>query len=206
MLPRSSDTDAFWQEFRRYTAFDHDNYVVGSFGGSLEMATELADLVIAGIKRATASFALRASLAASPPSLARDYGEGHEPIPRPGDFVMMLDGEGRPRFIWRTTEVMIKPLSQVDDAFAWDEGEGDRTRDWWLDAHRRYFARQASREGFELDDDILSNASRWCGRSMSRIRPPGRKSTGRISHPSPWQMVIRISMLARSAIGIGYAV
>jgi hypothetical protein len=26
-------------------------------------------------------------------------------------------------------------------------GEGDRTRDWWLDAHRRYFARQASREG-----------------------------------------------------------
>ena len=28
---------------------------------------------------------------------------------------------------WRTTEVTIKPLSQVDEAFAWDEGEGDRT-------------------------------------------------------------------------------
>jgi len=97
---------------------------------SPEMATELADLVIAGIKRATAS-------------LARDYCEGREPTPTPGDFVMMLDGEGRPRFIWRTTEVMIKPLSEVDEAFAWDEGEGDRTRDWWVDAHRRYFARQA---------------------------------------------------------------
>ena len=47
-------------------------------------------------------------------------------MPRPGDFVMMLDGEGRPRFIWRTTEARIKPLSQVDEAFAWDEGEGDR--------------------------------------------------------------------------------
>jgi len=44
--------------------------------------------------------------------------------PRPGDFVMMLDGEGRPRFIWRTTEIKIKPLSEVDEAFAWDEGEG----------------------------------------------------------------------------------
>src|SRR5215471_6934603 len=75
------------------------------------MATELADLVMAGIKRATAS-------------LARDYGEGREPIPQPSDFVLMLDGEGRPRFIWRTTEVTIKPLSQVDEAFAWDEGEG----------------------------------------------------------------------------------
>jgi hypothetical protein len=71
--------------------------------------------IVAGIKRATAS-------------LARNYGEGRESIPRPGDFVMMLDGEGRPRFIWRTTEVAIKPLSQVDDAFAWDERQGDRTQ------------------------------------------------------------------------------
>jgi uncharacterized protein YhfF len=96
-------------------------------------------LVIAGIKTATAS-------------LARDYDEGREPTPK--DFVMMLDGEGRPRFIWRTSEVIIKPLSQIDKAFAWDEGEGDLTRDWWIAAHRRYFARQASREGFELDDEI----------------------------------------------------
>jgi len=112
------------------------------------MATELADLVIAGIKRATAS-------------LVRDYGEGREPMPKPGDFVMMLDGEGQPRFIWRTTEIKIKPLPEVDEAFAWDEGEGDRTRDWWVAAHRRYFARQAAREGFELDDEILTVFERF---------------------------------------------
>ena len=99
MLPRSPDTDAFWQAFRQYAGLDHDHYVVGSFGDSAEMATELADLVAAGIKRATASLAL-------------DYGEGCEAMPRPGDFVMMLDGKRRPRFIWRTTEVTIKPLSQ----------------------------------------------------------------------------------------------
>ena len=115
--------------------------VVGSFGDSPEMATELADLVIAGIKRATVS-------------LARDYNARRQPTPRPGDFAMMLDGEGLPRFIWRTTEITIKPLSEVDEAFAWDEGEGDRTRDWWLAAHRRYFGQQASREGFEFDDNI----------------------------------------------------
>jgi uncharacterized protein YhfF len=53
-----SDTDAFWQAFRRHAGVDHDNYVAGSFGDSAEMATELADLVIAGIKRATASLVL----------------------------------------------------------------------------------------------------------------------------------------------------
>ena len=45
MLPRSAETDAFWQEFRPYAGLDHDNYVVGSFSDSPEMATELADLV-----------------------------------------------------------------------------------------------------------------------------------------------------------------
>src|SRR5215472_3329134 len=138
MWPRSPDTDAFWQDFRRHAGLDHDHYVVGSFGDSPEMATELADLVMAGTKRATAS-------------LARDYGEGREPTPKPGNFIIVLDGEGCPQFIWRTTEVTIKALSQVDDAFAWDEGEGDRTREWWLGAHRRYFGRQASREGCEYD-------------------------------------------------------
>ena len=148
MLPRNPDTDAFWQAFRRHAGLDHDSYVVGSFGDSPEMATELADPVIAGIKRATAS-------------LARDFGDGREAMPKPGDFVMMLDGEGRLRFIWRTTEVTIKPLSQVDEAFAWDEGEGDRSRKWWLDAHRRYFSRQARREGFEFDNDILTVFERF---------------------------------------------
>jgi len=148
MLPRSPDTDAFWQAFRRFAGLGHNNYVVGSFGDSPEMGTELANLVIAGIKRATAS-------------LARDYGEDREPMPKPGDFVMMLDGEGRPRFIWQTTEVTIKPLSEVDEAFAWDEGEGDRTRNWWLAVHRRYFGRQSFREGFELDDDILTVFERF---------------------------------------------
>ncbi len=139
---------SFSQTLRCHAGLDHDNYVVGLFGDTPEMATELAHLVITGIKRATAS-------------LARDYDDGREPTPRPGDFVVVQDGESRPRFIWRTIEVTIKPLSQVDETFAWDEGEGDRTRAWWLDAHRRYFARQARRERFELHDEILTVFERF---------------------------------------------
>ena len=57
---------------------DHDNYVVASFGDVIEIATELADLVVAEIKRAAAS-------------LACDYGEVREAAPRPGDFVIVSD-------------------------------------------------------------------------------------------------------------------
>jgi hypothetical protein len=40
MSPRSPDTDAFWQDFCRHAGLDHDNYIVGSFGDSPEMATD----------------------------------------------------------------------------------------------------------------------------------------------------------------------
>jgi uncharacterized protein YhfF len=115
------------------------------------MVTELADLAIAGVKRAT--------------EVGTRLWAGARAMPKPGDFVMMLDGEGRPRFIWRTIEVTIKPLIEVDDAFAW----GDRTRDWWLDAHRRYFDRQTSRRGFEFDDDIPTVFERFDRRAVGPV-------------------------------------
>ena len=43
--------------YRRHAGPDQHNYVVGSFGDTPEMATALAELVIAGTKRATASLA-----------------------------------------------------------------------------------------------------------------------------------------------------
>jgi uncharacterized protein YhfF len=45
-------------------------------------------------------------------------------------------------------------LSSVDEQFAWDEGEGERTREWWLEAHRRYFRRTFAACGWEYHDDL----------------------------------------------------
>lgn len=85
-------------------------------------------------------------------SLLRDYATGGEAVPQAGDLV--VECGGRPKCIWRTTEVIVKPLSDVDCAFAWDEGVGERTRDWWLSAHREEFSAQARREGFEMVEAI----------------------------------------------------
>jgi uncharacterized protein YhfF len=53
-----------------------------SFGDFAEMATELADLVLAGIKTATASFLCGAQSR-----------RGSESTLRPADFVIVSDGE-----------------------------------------------------------------------------------------------------------------
>lgn len=139
-LEKTPSTNDYWAEFVTATGNVGAAYTVVSPSDTAAMADELAALVISGKKRATVS-------------LLRDYAGGVEPVPQAGDFVV-VDGGGRPKCIWRTTEVVVKPLSDVDDAFAWDEGEGDRTRAWWLSAHREEFSAQARREGFEMVEAI----------------------------------------------------
>jgi uncharacterized protein YhfF len=139
---KSPAADAYWEEFRKDTGLQGGRYVAASFGDNPSMANDLVALVLTGRKRATAS-------------LARDYRHPTaDPFPAVGDYVVWLDGSGTPRCITKTTHVEMKPMSQVDDLFAWDEGEGDRTRAWWLEAHRRYFGRQADRQGFLMHDEI----------------------------------------------------
>ena len=138
---RSALTDEFWRGYRKAAGLQHDDYDVVAFGDGPDMATELAELTVAGIKRATAG-------------LARQFGPDGEPPPVVGGYVVLLDGANRPRAIWRTTEVRTGPLNSVDERFAWDEGEGERSREWWLSAHRRFFARRAAAQGFEMHDEI----------------------------------------------------
>ncbi|RZS87445.1 uncharacterized protein YhfF [Motilibacter rhizosphaerae] len=116
---------------------------VVQFGDSAAMADELLALVLDGTKRATAG-------------LVRD--STPERRPRPGWPWLVCDGAGTPRAVLRTTEVRTGLLDSVDDAFAWDEGEGDRTRASWLEGHLRYFLRQGEREGVPFDpasDEVL---------------------------------------------------
>lgn len=141
MPDKTAQTDAFWRGYAEIHNLKNAAYTVVAFGDSPEMATELAELVIKGQKRATAS-------------LVRDYSQDVEPIPKEGDHVVVVDGQGQPKLIWRTTEIVIKPLVEVDEKFAWDEGEGDRTRDWWIEGHRAYFSRQAKDQGFTMHDGI----------------------------------------------------
>jgi len=135
--PKSPAVEAFWQDYRRQRGVPEQPYDVCRFGSSPAMGDELLALVLKGQKRATAC-------------LLRDVESGGEMMARVGGHVVVLDGSDRPRAIWRTRTVDVKPLAEVDDAFAWDEGEGDRTRADWLAMHTRYFEARAKAEGFSF--------------------------------------------------------
>ena len=96
-----------------------------AFGDSPELADELLALVLAGKKAATC-------WAAS---------EGDKGV-EAGKRWIVKDGQGRARAVLETVEVTRRRLDEVDAGFAFDEGEGDRTLNWWRGAHTEYFTRR----------------------------------------------------------------
>jgi uncharacterized protein YhfF len=127
--------EEFWRRYLDAGGKD-GAYTAWGFGDTPGMATRLGLLVRDGPKRATAS-------------LVSDYPPGGEPMPAAGDLSVIIDGDGQPLCVIETTSVDIRPFSQVDEAFAWDEGEGDRTLRDWKDGHREFFAGL----GIALTDD-----------------------------------------------------
>jgi uncharacterized protein YhfF len=92
-----------------------------SFGDGPDLADELLELVIRGVKTATCSTADQAST--------------------PRARWIVRDGRGLPRCVIETTEVTYRRFGDVDAAFAYEEGEGDRSLAYWRQAHRNYFGR-----------------------------------------------------------------
>jgi len=142
--PDHAQVQAFWERTIASGAVEPGTAVpavVEPFGDTRELADELIALVVDGPKRATAG------------ALA-DYEVTGDPVPEPGTLSIATDGTGNARAVIRTTDVRIGPMSSVDDSFAWDEGEGDRTRASWLRDHERFFRRYLPPIGLAFDPDM----------------------------------------------------
>jgi uncharacterized protein YhfF len=129
-----AEVEAFWRRSVAATGIDGPHTAWG-FGSSPETATELGLLVRDGPKRATASL--------------RSAYDGGEPLPAVGDLGVILDGDGIPLCVVRTTAVEERAFGDVDEEFAWTEGEGDRSLAYWRAAHVRFFADG----GVQVDDE-----------------------------------------------------
>jgi uncharacterized protein YhfF/rhodanese-related sulfurtransferase len=112
-----------------------------AFGDDPALADELALLVLIGRKRATTS-------------LLADYQPDDEPLPRPGDRAVVLDGEGHEVGVIETTAVAVKPFADVDEAFAHDEGEGDRTLASWRTDHEHVLRRRCDTLGITFSPQL----------------------------------------------------
>ena len=130
--------EVFWAEFVAATGIDGEHTAWG-FGSDPKTATDLGLLVRDGPKRATASL--------------RSAYEPGESLPAEGELSVILDGAGAPLCVIRATDVEIRRFGDVDEEFAWTEGEGDRSLAYWRSAHVEFFASQGV--AVSDDDDVV---------------------------------------------------
>ncbi len=116
-------------------------YVAEGWGDSPQLADELGALIASGTKTAACS------------ALWEYEAEG-EPLPEVGVKTIVLYGNDDPLCIIETTEVEIRSYEEVDARFAYEEGEGDRSLEYWREAHWRFFSRTLPNVGKEPTMDM----------------------------------------------------
>src|ERR671928_958793 len=114
--------ETFWRSYLDTLPEDSsvrdEEYVAEGWGDSPRMADELGALIAAGTKTATCS------------ALWAYEAEGSTQ-PEVGLKTIVLDGKGDPLCIVETTEVEVQPYDEVDAQFAYEEGEGDHSLEYW---------------------------------------------------------------------------
>lgn len=126
-----------WERFCEKSGIkaDYDDW---AFGGAPDA---LAELVLNGIKTAMAS--------AYPL-----YEQEQEPLPKAGDYSVILNTKGEAVCIIRTTKVYVVPFREVSADHAFREGEDDRSLESWREVHRDFFTREMNDEGLSFDEDM----------------------------------------------------
>lgn len=129
-----------WSRFCSETGLDPKTpYEAWAFCGGGPVANELAALVLAGTKTATAS------------SLIAFETEG-APLPESGCYSVILYEDGSAAGVIRDTKVSLVPFHEVSAEHAYREGEGTRTLKEWREIHRRAFTPDYHAAGKEFDE------------------------------------------------------
>src|SRR5690625_4981258 len=118
-------TQTYWQQYWQDEE-PPDSVNTWQFGVHPD---KLANLVVNGIKTATCSALVF-------------YKVENEPMPKVGEYNIILNGDERPVALTKTTEVTITPMNEVSEDFAISEGEGDRTYRYWWEVHEQFFKKE----------------------------------------------------------------
>lgn len=136
------EIEFFWQNFLATTNRNKDTLYLECFHFDLSerVANELLDLVLKGIKKATASSLL-------------SYQISSERIPQIGDLSIITDWNGNPKCVIETTAVTIIPFKEITYDICKREGE-DKDLQSWQEGHVAFFTTDGKNKGYEFSWDM----------------------------------------------------
>lgn len=130
--------EQMWQAFSEKSGISAE-YDAWAFGDD---ADTLAELVLRGTKTATCS------------ALPFYEMEG-EPLPRAGEYSVILDSREQAVCVIQTSRVYQTPFSKITEDHAWKEGEGDRSLAYWQKVHETFFSEELSEAGMVFSQDLM---------------------------------------------------
>lgn len=139
----TEEITAYWQSFSQKHNLDIAQPNAWMFGAGTEsLGNDLGKLVVEGIKTATCSAHLL-------------YELENEPLPKVGQYDIVLDGKNKPLAIIRNVSVEVKKMREVTPDFSRLEGEGDLSHDYWYTVHQLFFTELLAEFDREYSPDML---------------------------------------------------
>ena len=77
-----------------------------------------------------------------------------EPLPKAGEYSVILDDHGEAVCIIRTTNVYVTLFDQVTAEHARREGEGDLSLEYWRKVHREFFRKEMEAAGLTFSEKM----------------------------------------------------
>lgn len=71
--------------------------------------------------------------------LVKDYVTAGDPLPKTGDFWIILDSRDRPQFLVKTVRTELNLFGRIPKSVARAEGEGDLSVAYWKKVHARFY-------------------------------------------------------------------
>ncbi len=150
-MKKTPEIEEYWKGYIRSFSEGETvptSYHVWHFGNNRRLANELAELVKSGIKTATST-------------LLCEIEHDNEVISRVGDSVVVTEWDGKPVCVIEIIEVEIKSFNEIDQQFAYDYGEGERTLEWWLKDMWIYYEKVCKGIGKSPSEDMLLLCERF---------------------------------------------
>ncbi|MFA0080570.1 ASCH domain-containing protein [Vibrio breoganii] len=121
----------------KYTSFSVDYFCADEYNANL-----CAQLILRGEKRASCSM---------------EYWYSHEgeAMPAVGHLQVVTDWQGEPICIIEITSVDTCKYCDVSAEFAALEGEGDKSLEWWREAHWKFFSLESQELGIAPTPEML---------------------------------------------------
>ena len=105
-------------------------------------ADECAELVVKGIKRATAT------------SLWW-FEKNNEILPKIGDQYIVTDWDGNAKAVIETIKIEQVSYNKITSEFAEIEGEGDKSLEYWKRVHKDYYTREMKPYNEQFDEKMI---------------------------------------------------